>query len=216
MKNLYLLDTKDETIIHKDSSYFLSNEPQVSSTINSSVVGKNIYITSDEEIQPNDWFIDTVRLLISRAQSLEIGTSQKVPIIICEYHGVYIESNCKKIVMATDLKLIRSSSLVQYINLDFLNWFINKANDSGQPIDQVEISKRNDDCNGLCGICNGSCKLDTYFINNYNEPEIKLTIELSKEEARHLLNCLIRTSAKGKDLDIGEMVEEKLVKFLNQ
>lgn len=43
----------------------------------------------------------------------------------------------------------------------------------------------------------------------------KLKLELTKEEARHLLNCLVRTSAKGKDLDVSEMIEDKLVKFLN-
>jgi hypothetical protein len=42
-----------------------------------------------------------------------------------------------------------------------------------------------------------------------------LTIQLTKEEARGLLTCIMRTSAKGKDLDVGEMVEEQLVKFLN-
>lgn len=120
--------------------------------------------------------------------------------------------------MTTDLKLIRSTTLVQHITINFLTWFINKANDSGVPIDYVETSKRNDDCNGLCGICNGSCKSDSYNIINYNTPEASesLTLKLNKEEARHLLNCLIRTSAKGKDLDVGEMVEEKLVNFLNQ
>jgi hypothetical protein len=42
-----------------------------------------------------------------------------------------------------------------------------------------------------------------------------LTLQLTKEEARGLLTCIMRTSAKGKDLDVGEMVEEQLVKFLN-
>jgi hypothetical protein len=42
-----------------------------------------------------------------------------------------------------------------------------------------------------------------------------LKLELDKESARGLLNCLARTSAKGKDLDVGEMIEDKLIKFLN-
>lgn len=44
----------------------------------------------------------------------------------------------------------------------------------------------------------------------------KLILELSKEETRGLLNCLIRTSAKGKDLDISEKIEEKLINFLKE
>jgi hypothetical protein len=41
-----------------------------------------------------------------------------------------------------------------------------------------------------------------------------LTLKLTKEDARGLLTCIMRTSAKGKDLDVGEMVEEQLVQFL--
>lgn len=45
--------------------------------------------------------------------------------------------------------------------------------------------------------------------------ESKFVLELTKEEVRGLLTCIISTSASGTDLDIGEMVEKKLVKFLN-
>jgi hypothetical protein len=41
-----------------------------------------------------------------------------------------------------------------------------------------------------------------------------LTLELTQQEARGLMNCLMRTHAKGTDLDVGEMVEEKLWEFL--
>lgn len=44
----------------------------------------------------------------------------------------------------------------------------------------------------------------------------KLTLELTKEETRGLLNCLMRTFAKGKDLDISEKIEEKLINFLKE
>jgi hypothetical protein len=44
----------------------------------------------------------------------------------------------------------------------------------------------------------------------------KLTLELTKEEARGLLNCILTTNASGKDLDVGEMIEEKLFEFLKQ
>ena len=52
----------------------------------------------------------------------------------------------------------------------------------------------------------------TYKIITPKEP--KITLELTQQEARGLLNCLMRTSANGKDLDVGEMVEEKLWEFL--
>lgn len=44
--------------------------------------------------------------------------------------------------------------------------------------------------------------------------EPKITLELTQQEARGLLNCLMRTSANGKDLDVGEIIEEKLWEFL--
>jgi hypothetical protein len=43
----------------------------------------------------------------------------------------------------------------------------------------------------------------------------KLTISLTKTEARELLNCLIRTNAKGDDLTFGMKLEDILVKFIN-
>jgi hypothetical protein len=47
----------------------------------------------------------------------------------------------------------------------------------------------------------------------YVEP--KFTLELTKAEALGLMSCLVRTSAKGTDLDVGEMIEDKLAEFLN-
>lgn len=44
--------------------------------------------------------------------------------------------------------------------------------------------------------------------------EPKLTLELTKEEAKGLLACLMRTHASGTDLDVGEIIEDKLAKFL--
>lgn len=48
---------------------------------------------------------------------------------------------------------------------------------------------------------------------SYEEP--KFTLELTKAEARGLMSCILRTSAKGTDLDVGEMIEDKLAIFLN-
>jgi thymidylate synthase len=51
----------------------------------------------NEIINTGDTFIDTKRNLISTCKRKEIGTSKKVPILICEYEGCYIEEDCKKI-----------------------------------------------------------------------------------------------------------------------
>jgi hypothetical protein len=49
-----------------------------------------------------------------------------------------------------------------------------------------------------------------------DEKEPKLVLELTKAEARGLMNCIKTTHASGTDLDIGEMVEEKLYEFLKK
>lgn len=53
--------------------------------------------------------------------------------------------------------------------------------------------------------------------NPKEEPkqEEDLILKLNKQDAQHLLSCLIRTSAKGKDLDVSQIIEEKIVAYLN-
>lgn len=50
MKNIFLLLTDKPSRLHFDDKLFLSTNPQISKDINSIVEGRNIYITSDEEI----------------------------------------------------------------------------------------------------------------------------------------------------------------------
>ena len=66
--------------------------------------GVNIYITSDEEIKEGDWCLDIKRNIIFQSKRSEIGTSKKIPIIICTYEGCYIQKDCKKIIRKYSLK----------------------------------------------------------------------------------------------------------------
>jgi thymidylate synthase len=50
-----------------------------------------------EVIKQGDTFLDTKRNIIAVCKRKEIGTSKKIPILICEYEGCYIEEDCKKI-----------------------------------------------------------------------------------------------------------------------
>jgi hypothetical protein len=83
---------------------------------------QNIYITSDEEIKEGDRCIDTKRNIIFQSKRNEIGTSKKIPIIICTYEGCYIKKDCKKIILTTDQDLIKDG--VQSIDDEFLEWFV--------------------------------------------------------------------------------------------
>jgi len=46
--------------------------------------------------------------------------------------------------------------------------------------------------------------------------DVKIVLELTKEEAKGLLNCLGRTMAKGDNLTIGMEIENRLVELLKQ
>jgi hypothetical protein len=82
----------------------------------------NIYITNDEEIKEGDWCLDIKRNIIFQSKRNEIGTSKKIPIIICTYEGCYIKKDCKKIILTTDGDLIKDG--VQAIDDEFLEWFV--------------------------------------------------------------------------------------------
>jgi hypothetical protein len=49
-----------------------------------------------------------------------------------------------------------------------------------------------------------------------NKMSNNLILELTEQEAKHLMNCLMRTHANGKDLDVGEMIEEKIFTYLKE
>jgi thymidylate synthase len=51
----------------------------------------------NETVNIGDTFVDTKRNITATCKRKEIGTSKKIPILICEYEGCYIEEDCKKI-----------------------------------------------------------------------------------------------------------------------
>jgi hypothetical protein len=117
MKNIHVLPTdKPSRLISSGKEFNLLQK----STIDKRC--KNIYITSDEEIKEGDWCLDIKRNMIFQSKRNEIGTSKKIPIIICTYEGCYIKKDCKKIILTTDQDLIKDG--VQDINDEFLEWFV--------------------------------------------------------------------------------------------
>jgi hypothetical protein len=104
------------------------------------VLNQNIYITSDVEIKEGDWCLDIKRNIIFQSKRNEIGTSKKIPIIICTYEGCYIKKDCKKIILTTDQDLIKDG--VQAIDDEFLEWFV--KNPSCEEVEVKCYSKFND------------------------------------------------------------------------
>jgi hypothetical protein len=106
MKNVHVLPTDKPSRLHFDDKLFLSTSPQISKNINSIVEGRNIYITSDEEIKVGDWVITPTNDIIQWAK--------------------VFQPDGKKIILTTDGDLINDG--VQPIDDEFLEWFVKNPN----------------------------------------------------------------------------------------
>ena len=125
MKNIHILPTDKPSKIHFDGKLFISTNSQISREINSIVEGRNIYITSDEEIK-EDYVIAygfVIKVMMFEEETLYFinGTKAK-------------REDCKKIILTTDQDLIKDG--VQVINDDFLEWFIKNPS-----CEEVEVEK---------------------------------------------------------------------------
>lgn len=152
MKNIHILPT------NKPSNLYQIGNDLIKSIISShhlNNIGRHIYITNNDEIN-EDWFIDTKRNLITKAKRKEIGTTEKVPIIICEYEGCYLEKDCRKIVLTTDQTLIKDG--IQSIDDESIKWLINNPetqnleviygffNPMGRQVDPMNLGENHSQC----------------------------------------------------------------------
>jgi hypothetical protein len=103
MKNIHVLPTNKPSRLHFDGELFLSPNYQVRKRIDYNVEGRNIYITSDEEIKEGDW-----------------GLSKLGEII--KFHSGYDYRYYAKIILTTEQDLIKDG--VQAIDDEFLEWFV--------------------------------------------------------------------------------------------
>jgi hypothetical protein len=81
---------------------------------------QNIYITSDEEIKEEDWCLDIFLKSVFQANSIM---------------GVKTQNTSKKIILTTDLDLIKDG--VEVIDNEFLEWFV--KNPSCEEVEIEEI-----------------------------------------------------------------------------
>ena len=88
-------------------------------------IGKELFITSDEEIKDGDWIFDNFA---------KINLVQKIR--KCDFDSShYRNGNWKKIILTTDQDLIKDS--VQAIDDDFLEWFV--KNPSCERVEVYEV-----------------------------------------------------------------------------
>jgi hypothetical protein len=159
MKNIHVLPTENSSRLsyNKDGVLELHRLQWRKNT-------QNIYITSDEEIKNGDFAYDSTSKTIVKFDFIK-DRGDKV--LIAGVHSINLDdnytdllSNFKKIILTTDQDFIKDG--VQAIDDEFLEWFIDKANDSGKPIDIVEVEEV---------YFNGSSYYDT---NQLSELEKKL------------------------------------------
>lgn len=121
MKNIHVLPTDKPSRVYLIKSNnklgITSNNPEFTENFGIGTQNQNIYITSNEEITVNDYITDGYLVWKWKDDSSLLGR--------------------KKVILTTDQDLIG----VQAIDDDFLEWFLAKANDSGKPIDIVEVEK---------------------------------------------------------------------------
>ena len=122
MKNIHVIQTdKPSSIwIDKDTNKLVYGLFSIDNIHNCK--NQHIYITNSEEIKEGDWGLSKLNEVILFGRS-------------------YNEKFYKKIILTTDQDLIKDG--VQAIDDDFLKWFVAKANDSGKPIDIVEVKTVN-------------------------------------------------------------------------
>ena len=94
------------------------------------IIGKELFITSDEEIKEGDWCIN----LNSPYKHKELCRIDNQ--IELERYAKKIGNNCKKIILTTDQDLINDG--VQAIDDEFLEWFVNNPS-----CEEVEVKLEN-------------------------------------------------------------------------
>ncbi len=118
MKNIFLLPTDKPSklgYISESKTYHLYNNDVFLDELANAI---NIYITSDEEIKRNDYYIHNNKVRQSAGGEQEKGDYK----------------NCKKIILTTDPTLIVDG--VQSIDNEFLEWFVKNPS-----CEYVEIDK---------------------------------------------------------------------------
>ena len=140
MKNIHLIPTdKPSRLFTSDSVLILAGYPATTFK-----TGKNIYITSDEEIKEPCWCWDILQKKIYWVRD----TLPKYPTI-----GNYF----KKIILTTDQELIADG--VQDINDEFLNWYVNNLGCEKVEIEDSCLEVRPCDC-----VMNENCLKPGYKI----------------------------------------------------
>ena len=166
MKNIHILPTDKPSRLYTNMQGVLSKDE-----LKMRLKNYNIYITSDEEIKVEDWFLNTLNGTIDKCEDI---ISQK---------NINLSSWLKKIILTTDQDLIG----VQPIDDEFLEWFV--KNSSCEEVEAVSISR----CCGRCYVYDDLCVADKCcdYHNEYGceicyGKRINYKIIIPKEESKQV------------------------------
>jgi hypothetical protein len=104
MKNIHLLSTDNPSRLFEIDGHLIINKEQLIQP----KYYRNIYITSDDEIKMDDWYLDDTN-------------SVRQAITECESYWTH-RKKYQKIILTTDQDLIADG--VQAIDDEFLEWFV--------------------------------------------------------------------------------------------
>jgi len=117
MKNIHILPTTQPSRLCIDNSCNELNYSEKEGLNSKHITNQHIYITSNKEIKEGDWYLDTFKNEIRKAQ-LNLSNDKY-----------------KKIILTTDPTLIADG--VQSIDDEFLEWFVKNSS-----CEFVEVNKK--------------------------------------------------------------------------
>lgn len=164
-----VLPTDKPSRVHFDNKLFISPNYQSSKTINSIVEGRNLFITSNEEIKEGNYCTDGIGVCC-----LEWKTATHYKLKeLNEIKPISWLKGLERIILTTDTELIANG--IQAINDEFLKWFVKNPS-----CEEVEIKLNNF---GECHMRGNNC--DCYDISDQSLCELhypNYKIIIPKEE----------------------------------
>lgn len=142
-KNLFVIPTNNPSRVYGIlGSYRLgltSNDPFYTENFGGGTQNQNVYVTSNEEIKDGEYGICLYLVkegFKSHQAVFKMDSEQRLAM---EELGGQKKAQVLKVILTQDQDLIKDG--VQPIPDEFLVWFVEKVNDSGKPIDIVELDK---------------------------------------------------------------------------
>lgn len=128
MKNIFILPTNGESKLayYQESTSYHKPVLQLINIGGSDYKYQHIYITNNEDIKVDNWYIEHTQIKPNRFEIFKAEIDDSI-------------ENSKKIILTTNPKLIADG--VQSVDDDFLNWFVNNSSCEYVEVDLFPINE---------------------------------------------------------------------------